>query len=119
AFDQSGMAWLVQARAITTLYPLPKRDAGDLRVYLSFNVAQGVFRPITPLGIDAFRLLGNAIASAIGVQRTEPLLKEAGLRLFLDLTAALRSPFWQRVVRAALGQGEARSAALIEQLVSD
>src|SRR4051812_20464861 len=35
AFDQDGRPWLVQARAITTLYPIPWTDAPGLRVYLS------------------------------------------------------------------------------------
>jgi rifampicin phosphotransferase len=122
AFDGAGKAWLVQARAITTLYPLPAtapRDQRDLRVYLSFNVAQGVFQPITPMGIDAFRLLSISLASALGVRRTTSVLAEAGGRLFVDLTPALRSPLWRRIVRTALGQGEARSAALIECLLLD
>jgi pyruvate,water dikinase len=120
AFDTSGTAWLVQSRAITTLYPLPVTDSPDLRVYLSFNVAQGVFRPLTPLGIDAFRIFGNSLVEAVsGVRRTTPVLKEGGGRLFLDLTAGLRSPLWRRVIRGALGQGEARSAVLIETLLDD
>jgi pyruvate,water dikinase len=122
AFDASDTAWLVQARAITTLYPLPAeapRDTRDLRIYFSFNVAQGVFRPITPLGIDTFRLVGNSVASVFGVQRRTPIFREGGGRLFIDLTPALRSGFWRRVVRGMLGQGEARSAELIEQVLSD
>ncbi len=119
AFDADDTAWLVQSRAITTLYPLPATDSRELRVYLSFNVAQGVFRPLTPLSIDAFRIFGNSLAAAIGVRRTTPLLQQAGGRLFLDLTAALRSPLWRRVLRRVLGAGEARSAALIERLIDD
>ena len=122
AVDASDTAWLVQARAITTLYPLPPeapRDTRDLRVYFSFNVAQGVFRPITPLGIDSFRPIGISIASVFGVRRTTPIFKEAGGRLFIDLTPALRSSFWRRIVRGMLGQGEARSVELIEQVLSD
>ena len=37
--------------------PAARRGAGDadLRVYFNFNVAQGVFRPLTPMGLAAFR----------------------------------------------------------------
>jgi phosphohistidine swiveling domain-containing protein len=122
AVDASGKVWLVQARAITTLYPLPAgapSDPRQLRVYLSFNVAQGVFRPLTPMGIEVFRLIGEGAASIFGVKRRTPLLAEAGGRLFLDLTTPLRSTFWRRVVRFGLSQGEARSGAAIDAVLDD
>jgi pyruvate,water dikinase len=120
AVDKQGTSWIVQSRAITTLYPLPEpTDPRDLHVYLSFNVAQGVFRPLTPMGIDAFRVFSIAMAALFGIERTTSVLKEAGGRLFIDLTAAVRSKFWRRVVRFALSQGEARSGVLIERLMDD
>src|SRR6266566_6746096 len=57
AIDSSGKLWLVQSRPITTLYPLPDHapDTDDvLRVYFSLNVFQGVYRPLTPMGIALF-----------------------------------------------------------------
>src|SRR6266496_4793984 len=54
AIDPSGKLWLVQSRPITTLYPLPDNapDTDDvLRAYFSLNVFQGVYRPLTPMGI--------------------------------------------------------------------
>src|SRR5215208_3538123 len=57
AIDGDGGIWLLQARPITTLFPLPEdtpTDEEDLRVYFSFNVAQGVYGPLTPMGIQAF-----------------------------------------------------------------
>ncbi len=51
AFDQGGRCWLLQARPITTLFPLPPGAPlhdDELRVYFSVNVAQGVLRPFTP-----------------------------------------------------------------------
>ncbi len=122
AFDGAGTPWLVQARAITTLYPLPAsapRDQRDLRVYISFNVIQGVYRPFTPLGADTFAVLSIAVATMFGVRRTVPLTIEAGERLFLDITSPLRSPFWRPLLRAALGQGEARSADALNRVLAD
>ena len=61
AIDPDGRLWLTQSRPITTLYPLPPNvptDPGELRVYFSVNVAQGVYRPFTPIGIATFRLIG-------------------------------------------------------------
>ncbi len=60
AIDGSGKLWLTQARPITTLFPLPA-DApppeDTVRAYFSVNVAQGVYGPLTPMGIAALRLL--------------------------------------------------------------
>ena len=72
AIDADGGIWLLQARPITTLFPLPPEAPAtddDLRVYFSFNVAQGVYRPLTPMGIQAFRLLGSAMVTLAGRDR--------------------------------------------------
>ena len=48
AIDGEGGIWLLQARPITTLFPLPAGAPDpddDLRVYFSASVAQGVYRP--------------------------------------------------------------------------
>lgn len=127
AIDAAGKLWLTQARPITTLYPLPARapvDDDALRVYLSFNVEQGVNRPLTPRGIAATRLIVSGVARVAtgdgGHPDTGPsFLKEAGMRLFVDIPAALRHPFGRPLARFLLGHGEARSAALIDVLRSD
>jgi rifampicin phosphotransferase len=106
---------LVQARPITTLYPLPASapaDLDELRVYFSVNVAQGVFRPITPMGLQVWRLLAGSLATAFGKPPTDPLagpgtLQVAGHRAFLDVTPALRHPV------------EARTRALAAELAHD
>ena len=54
AIDAGGRLWLTQARPITTLFPLPASappPGDDLRVYFCFSVAQGLYRPITPMGL--------------------------------------------------------------------
>ena len=76
AIDGDGALWLLQARPITTLFPLPEgapTDDEDLRVYFSFNVAQGVYRPLTPMGIQAFRLITSAVATFAGHPPAQPL----------------------------------------------
>ncbi|HET7772165.1 MAG TPA: PEP/pyruvate-binding domain-containing protein, partial [Chloroflexota bacterium] len=133
AIDAAGTLWLLQARPITTLYPLPASALNDtyggtagneLRVYFSFNVAQGVYQPLTPMGIQAFRLLGGAIARGWGIEIADPVagpraLVEAGHRLYLDITVPLRNRVGRRALRAALSQGEARTVALLDHLVDD
>ena len=127
AIDAAGTIWLVQARPITTLFPLPAGAPSgddDLRVYFSFNVAQGVFRPLTPMGVQAFRLIGTAMATTFGRPLRDPaagpaFIVEAGQRLYLDVTPLLRSPLGRRVVLGATQVAEARTAAIIRRLVHD
>ena len=63
AIDAAGRLWLTQARPITTLYPLPETAAAGTRVYLCFSLAQGLTRPMTPMGLAAFRLIGSSVAA--------------------------------------------------------
>jgi pyruvate,water dikinase len=127
AIARDGKLWLVQSRDITTLYPLPDGapDAErDLRVYFSVNVAQGVFQPFTSMGIQTFRLIGSAFAQVIGrpvadVAKGPPILVEAGMRLFFDLTPVLRDPFGRDLPRPVMGAMEFRSQAILAELLRD
>src|SRR5438132_4008919 len=127
AIDRAGKLWIVQSRDITTLYPLPPNapdDENDLRVYFSANVGQGVFDPFTPMGLQTFRLLGAAFASAIGRPVRDPsagtpVTVVAGMRLFLDLTAVLRDPAARELPGRVMGVMEARSQAIFAALLAD
>ena len=127
AIDPTGHLWLLQARPITTLYPLPDNapDTDDvLRVYFSLNVFQGVYRPLTPMGIAVFRLFGSTIAGLFNLAPRDPLrgpsiLVEAGGRLFFDVTSALRTAIGRKFLLGAAQIAEVRSAALFQQLTTD
>ncbi len=127
AFDGERRLWLVQSRPITTLYPLPA-DAPDpqreLRVYFSGNVFQGYFEPLTPMGIEFFRLLATSLWRAFGARVDDSTagpkaLTEAGLRLFVDVTPVLRDPVGRQAFQAMTAAGEARSSVVLAQLASD
>src|SRR5215213_5951260 len=127
AIDDEGKLWLLQARPITTLFPLPA-DApvadDDLRVYFSFSVAQGVYRPLTPMGIQAFRLLASGIATLAGRPPRDPcagpaFFTEAGGRIFFDITSALRSTFGRRILDRAAQVGEARTGPIVRSLAAE
>ena len=68
AVDRAGTVWIVQSRrdhdALPAAAGLPDPDT-DLRVLFSFNVAQGYFPPITPLGLEVYRLLGERVVETI------------------------------------------------------
>ncbi len=125
AIDEAGRIQLLQARPITTLFPLPAGALDDdLRVYFSFNVAQGVYRPLTPMGLQAFRLIFSALAALIGRPPRDPYagpapFTEAGGRLFFDITTALRSTLGRGLLDWLASQGEARTAPILRSLATD
>src|SRR5205823_809606 len=127
AMNASGQFFLLQARPITTLFPLPAGAPSTdevLRVYLSFNVQQGTYRPFTPMGISAIRLLTSSIAMVFGFPPHSPLhgpnfVTEAAFRIFVDVTEALRRSFGRRLLMQAMGQAEVHAAMIFQQLVTD
>ncbi len=124
AIDASGAVWLAQARPITTLFPLPAKAFEGTRVYFSFSVAQGLYRPITPMGIAAFRVIASAAAGLWGFKMADPLegpavFAPAGQRLFIDATTAVRSSVGRFLMPKVLGVMEARSAATMRHLFAD
>jgi rifampicin phosphotransferase len=127
AIDGDGALWLLQARPITTLFPLPggaPTNDEDLRVYFSFNVAQGVYRPLTPMGIQAFRLITSAVATFAGHPPGNPyrgaaFFTESAGRMFVDITPVLRSERGRRLFSGAMRHMEARTVPIVRHLVND
>src|SRR3989475_2218611 len=127
SIDKEGKLWIVQSRDITTLYPIPPtapRNEDDLRVYFLANVAQGVFDPFTPMGLQTFRLVSSGIAAAIGRPVRDPsagasLYAESGMRVFVDLTPGLRDPFGREIPPRVMSAMEFRSKAIFENLLKD
>jgi rifampicin phosphotransferase len=124
AIDADGTLWLTQARPITTLYPLPERKRDGLRVYFCFSVAQGLNRPITPMGLAGFRLLASCAARLMGFRVDDPFAgppayAEAGQRLFVDLGNVLRGRVGRQILPRLLDVMEARSAAILRALFDD
>ncbi len=127
AIDDSGHLWLTQARPITTLYPLPANAPTTddvLRVYFSINVAQGVYRPLTPMGISIFRVIASSVATFVGLPPDDPLvgppvLVDAGQRLFADVTTPLRSSLGRSLLMRAMRIMEAHTAVIFQQLATD
>ena len=127
AIDAAGRIWLVQSRPITTLFPLPAGippTDDELRVYFSGSVAQGVYRPLTPMGLQAFRLIFSAMAALAGHPPPDPcagpaFFADAGGRLFLDVTPVLRSTLGRRVLGLVTQNMEARTSPILQSLAAD
>jgi rifampicin phosphotransferase len=127
AIDDGGGIWLLQARPITTLFPLPDSaptNDEDLRVYFSFSVAQGVYRPLTPMGIQTFRLITSALATLAGRPPSNPyegagFFTESAGRIFADITPVLRSKQGRGLFEWVMRNMEARTVPIVRHLAAD
>ena len=127
ALDSSDRFFLLQARPITTLFPLPSgaSSSGDeLRVYLSFNLQQGTHLPSTPMGLSAIRLLASSAATLLGFPPRDRVqgpsfVSEAASRTYIDVTAALRNSFGRMMLLRSMEEAEIHAAVIFRQLVSD
>ena len=126
AIGQDGAVWLTQSRPITTLYPMPDKPPSGpgLRVYLCFSLAQGLTRPLTPMGLAGIRLIASSVARAalfpVPAPRDGPSpYAEAGQRIFFDLTPVVRSKTGRAIVPRVFDIMEARSAVVLRQLFTD
>ncbi len=118
-----GKLYLLQARPITSLYPLPEGKPLDpLQVMFSFAAVQGMLDPLTPLGMDIFRLIFGSGASLFGYRhtiQTQRILFTAGERLWVRFTPLIRNAFGRKVVRAALPLVEPSILQALEQIWDD
>lgn len=127
AIDPSGKIFLLQTRPITSLFPLPDdalETSESLSVYLAFGVQQGTYRPFTPLGISALRLLASGFLMIIGHSPPDLLagpsfVKEAANRPFFEVTTALRRSFGRRMLTNAMREAEVHAADSFELLETD
>ncbi|MEV0040548.1 rifamycin-inactivating phosphotransferase, partial [Streptomyces sp. NPDC050804] len=93
---------IVQSRPITTLFPIPipipipVPETGDQEnhVYVSVGHGQMMTDPMKPLGISVWQLTAMAP------------MREAGGRLFVDVTRRLASPASRAGLLDALGRGD-------------
>ncbi len=114
---------LLQARPITSLFPVPPGlDPEPLRVMLSFGAVQGMLDPVTPLGRDLFFHLVVAVGQLFGMAlrpETQNALFVAGERPWINLTPLVRNTVGRRIVpvitlAADPGVAEALGAILHE-----
>ena len=124
ALDQRRRVWVLQARPITTLFPVPA-DAGEgeLRVYANLNVLQGVYQPFTPMGLDLFRRIGTGGAAIAGFKvdpaKGPSLIKSLAGRLFLDVTPVLIDATGRLVMFDILGVMEPLTGNLLREVATD
>lgn len=126
AIDADGVLWLTQSRPITTLYPVPEGRSAHTgtRVYLCFSLAQGLTRPLTPMGLASLRLIASSVAKAAGFPVPDPRrgpspYAEAAQRMYMDVTTPVRSSVGRRILPRVFDVMEARSARVLRQVFAD
>jgi phosphoenolpyruvate synthase/pyruvate phosphate dikinase len=85
---------IVQARPITTLFPVPARDDRENHVYVSVGHQQMMTDPMKPLGFSMWQLTAMVP------------MHEAGGRLFVDVTMGLASPARRAGLLEMIGKGD-------------
>jgi pyruvate,water dikinase len=119
----SGKLILLQARPITSLFPLPDGMAVEpLQVLFSFGAVQGMLDPMTPFGRDFFLTGAANLARLIGKHETletQRFLAVAAERLFLNVTGALRHPQARQLIRNALTMVEPGAGQALERLLAE
>jgi len=115
-----GEIFLLQARPITSLYPLPEGiNAENLRVWFSFGAVQGMLEPMTPLGQDAIRLIFAGGASLLGYRvshESQGVIRSAGERLWGDITAVISNSVGRKVAPELLKMIEPGVAEILDEL---
>jgi rifampicin phosphotransferase len=117
-----GKLYVLQSRAITSLFPVPEECNDPLFVWFSFGAVQGLVGPITPLGQDTIRHVfagGGKLFNAKINPTNIHTFTTAGERIWINLTDVIRNPVGFRAIRTFLGFIEPSSAQVIPTLASD
>jgi pyruvate,water dikinase len=115
-----GKLFILQSRAITTLFPLPASDG--FTIWFSFGAVQGVLAPITPLGSDTFRNVFTGGAQMFHVDipyDQQKVLVPAGERLWIKVSDLLRHPLGKRIFSALLGYIEPSIGQILRRLADE
>ena len=117
-----GKLYVLQARPITSLYPIPDESLDPLKVWFSFGAVQGMLQPLTPLGQDSIRLVLAGAAALFGFRlnhETIEFVRVAGERLWIQLDGVVRNPIGGRIYKVLLPMVEPSTAQIQAQLVDD
>lgn len=96
---------IVQSRPITTLFPIPDAEDSNDHVYVSVGHQQMMTDAMKPLGLSFWLLT------------TPAPMREAGGRLFVDVTSALSSPESRAGLLAMAGRSDPLIRDALETVV--
>ena len=102
-----GQFYLLQTRAITSLYPLPDGiEPQPLKVMFSLASVQGLFEPMTPLGQDAIKTIfagGGRLFGYTLDHAGQTAVLSAGERLWVNVSGLLRNRLGRRIFNGLIG----------------
>ncbi len=118
-----GNLFLLQARPITSLYPLPDGLPYEpLQAMAALSAVQGMIEPITPFGRDLLRFVliggGRAFGLKTDVSRQKAILY-AGERIWLNMTSILRNSLGRKILPNAISAADPGIAQAFKELVND
>jgi pyruvate,water dikinase len=121
ALDRDGTPWILQSRAVTTLFPLPDHHDDGPRAYFEVGNMQGMLRPFTPMGLSAMGVIASAW---LGSRSTGPDSEDAAVvdvagRFYLDLTPYLRNRWIRGALPGSMVVYGPRAAAAVRSLLDD
>lgn len=116
---EKGKIYIVQSRAITSLFPLPEPKPHDeeLHTYISFNHLQVMTDPISPLGRDMLRLFPPVDREARSSEDYNYLKSAAG-RIYIDMSVLLQHKKLRTRLTAFMQNADALMATALSELVS-
>ena len=109
--------WVVQSRPITSLYPLmqPRPEGGVFEVALSFGHPQMITDAMKPLARSVIHHL-MPLGRRMVEDRPSPWMREAGSRIYIDISRALRFAPARRMAMTFLPIADALIAGAIRQV---
>ncbi len=109
-----GQLYLLQARPITSLYPLEGLRSPDdsLHIYFSIGHQQMMTNAMSPLSLSNIQNIIPVDQATAAIENT--VLRVNGGRLFMDITAALRHPILRRVFLGGVSQFDALAPETIQ-----
>jgi len=117
-----GKLYILQSRAITSLFPVPAVSLDPLIVWFSFGAVQGLVGPMTPIGIDVGRHIFAGAGKMFGAQlkaNEENVLVPAGERLWIKISDVVRHPVGNQIIGGALGFIEPSAGKILKSLIAD
>lgn len=117
-----GEMFILQARPITSLFPVPRVSLDPLSIWFSFGAFQGLLGPLTPLGQECLQRVGLGVAKRLGVTlkyEDQQALENAGERLWINVSHVIRNPLGNRVLSGFIGIAEPGTALILRQIMSD
>ncbi|MBL8046709.1 MAG: hypothetical protein JNL09_09220 [Anaerolineales bacterium] len=113
---------ILQARAITSLFPVPHISFEPLTVWFSFGAVQGLVGPLTPLGRDGIVHVAAGAGRMFGVHQTpqtQTLFAPAGERIWVRISDLLRHPVGARLYAEILPLVEPSVGQILVELAKD